>query len=52
LALAARGKTMTLTLLYAAKDPTQNHALVLADFLQAMSDSLSLMDGENSGSNA
>lgn len=51
-ALAARSKNMTVTLLYAAKDPTQNHALVLADFLRAMSDSLSPLDGENSNSDA
>ena len=32
--LADLSKTMPVTLLYAAKDTTQNHALVLADYLR------------------
>lgn len=35
-ALATRSETMTVTLLYAAKNSTQNHAQVLAEYLQAM----------------
>lgn len=34
LALAERSKIMPVTLLYAAKDTVQNHALVLADYLK------------------
>lgn len=34
--LAARGKTGTVTLLYAAKDTEQNHAVVLAEWLRAL----------------
>lgn len=34
--LAARGKTGTVTLLYAAKDMEQNHAVVLAEWLRAL----------------
>lgn len=34
--LAARGKDGTVTLLYAAKDRTQNHARVLADWLRSL----------------
>ena len=34
LALAERSKTMPVTLLYAAKNTTQNHALVLAAYLR------------------
>lgn len=36
LALAERSKTSTVTLLYAAKSTTQNHALVLADYLRGL----------------
>lgn len=35
-ALATRSKTQPLTLLYAAKDTVQNHALVLADYLRSL----------------
>lgn len=35
-ALAIRSKTMPVTLLYAAKNTSQNHALVLADYLRDM----------------
>ncbi|QNQ20059.1 DUF488 domain-containing protein [Kosakonia sp. SMBL-WEM22] len=34
--LAARGKKGTVTLLYAAKDTEQNHAVVLAEWLRAL----------------
>lgn len=34
--LAARGKNGTVTLLYAAKDREQNHAVVLAEWLRTM----------------
>lgn len=34
--LAARGKEGTVTLLYAAKDMEQNHAVVLAEWLRAL----------------
>lgn len=34
--LAERSKTMPVTLLYAAKNTTQNHALVLAAYLRSM----------------
>lgn len=34
--LAARAKKQTVTLLYGAKDKTQNHALVLADWLRQL----------------
>lgn len=36
LTLATRSKTMPVTLLYAAKNTTQNHALVLADYLRTI----------------
>lgn len=35
-ALAARGKKGNVTLLYAAKDPQQNHARVLAEWLRGL----------------
>lgn len=34
--LAQRAKTLPVTLLYAAKDTTRNHALVLADYLRGL----------------
>lgn len=34
--LAARGKKGTVTLLYGAKDPQHNHAVVLADWLKSL----------------
>lgn len=34
--LAARGKNGTVTLLYAAKERVQNHAVVLAEWLRAL----------------
>ena len=34
--LAERSKNMPVTLLYAAKNTTQNHALVLADYLRTI----------------
>lgn len=37
-ALAERSKSMPVTLLYAAKNTTQNHALVLADYLRTITD--------------
>lgn len=35
--LAARGKKSTVTLLYAAKNQAQNHAIVLAEWLRSLS---------------